>query len=106
MSRIQLEITHLLTDGRSEQGIDKENLPCRLFVDTFNDPARPKPNCKHAEIDMKTAETSRVVRYGQCVVGRTDHRSYLDAILMTEPEFEDWKKRTEATYSKENKESE
>jgi hypothetical protein len=108
MAHIQRELTRMMKGERRAGGIDERNLPYRLIVDTFNDPGQVQPNCKHAEIDLKSAETSRVVRYGRCIRCRTKHRSYrsyLDAQLITEPEFEDWKKRIGATYSEEDEES-
>jgi hypothetical protein len=106
MAHVQREVTDIMKGNRRQKGIKKDNFPGRLMVDTPNDPARPQPNCKHAEIDMKSPETSRVVRYGQCIWGRTEHRSYQDGRLMSEQEFEDWKERTGATYSKENQSDE
>jgi hypothetical protein len=106
MAHLQREITNMLNGKRKDKGIHEEKLPCRLLVDTLNDPARPQPNCKHAEIDLKSAETSRVVRYGQCIWGRTEYRSYMDGWLMSEEDFEDWKESNEATYSKESQSDE
>jgi hypothetical protein len=101
MAPIQRELTRIMKGERRSGGIDGRNFPYRLIVDTFNHPGvgYVQPNCKHAEIDLKSSETSRVVRYGECILGRTEHRSYFDAKLMTEPEFEDWKEHTGATYS-------
>jgi hypothetical protein len=99
MSHVQQEITRIMNGERNDKGINAENLPCRLVVDTLNVTSRPQPNCKHCEIDMRSSESSRVVRYGQCIVGGAERRSYLDANLMTEWEFEAWKECTKATYT-------
>jgi hypothetical protein len=99
MSHIQQEITRIMNGERNDKGIIAGYLPSRMVADTLNVTNRPQPNCKHAEIDMRSSESSRVVRYGQCISGGAERRSYLDATLMTEWEFEAWKECSKATYT-------
>jgi hypothetical protein len=83
--------------------VAERNLPSRIIIETDNDPTQPHPNCKHAEIDLRDYETSRVLRFGQCIHGGIIRKIFLDGqTLMTEREFEIWMNRTEATYEQEN----
>jgi hypothetical protein len=101
VTEAQRWICEKITSPGNAGGIDGLNLPSRIIVKSTNDPSRPQPNCKHAEIDLRDYETSRVARFGQCIYGGMDHRAYRDGIVMTEDEFKKWKIRTKATFAKE-----
>jgi hypothetical protein len=78
-------------------------LPTRIILETANHPSQPEPNCKHAEIDLRTYQASRVLRYGQCVLGGAVRRSLFDGHReLTEKEFEMRMACTKATYEQEN----
>lgn len=96
---IQKTLTRIMERERNDKGVNRGNLPCRLDVDFEVD--NPFPiGCEHFEIDLKSAETSRVVRYGHCQPGGAELRLYCDGALMAEGEFESWSRRSGATYSK------
>lgn len=90
-----------ITKPEAHGVIEESTLPSRIIVASANDPSRPQPNCKHAEIDLRDYETSRVVRFGQCLCGRTVYEAYRDGTMMTEEEFTRWKVRTKATFAEE-----
>jgi hypothetical protein len=87
--------------------INPRNLPGAVLVNTSTVPSPRRPNepnqpnrkdCMHAEIDLRSIEASRVLRFRQCQ-GFTEYSTLREGNLMSEEEFKVWEERSRAIYT-------
>ncbi|KAJ9099153.1 hypothetical protein QFC21_004032 [Naganishia friedmannii] len=74
-------------------------LPRTVRIKTNGDPARQSPSCKHADIDLRDAETAKVVLITQCYPGGSDQKGCLNGRPMAPRDFERWRKRVKPDFS-------
>lgn len=105
MDHMQLQLNCQRKGERRDLGIDWRNLPGSVLVNASVVPSGPRPNqpnrtdCIHSEIDLRTVEASRVLRFRRCAAGSREYRTLLDGDFISEEEFEVWKKRSGAVYT-------